>query len=77
MQALRKMKRNALLTNTARGGLVDESALLQALEGGLIAGAGVDVLTAEPPRDGIHCSRRGARLLGVRLHGGKPRHLVT
>ena len=48
----RKMKRNALLINTARGGLVDEHALIQALEEGLIAGAGFDVLTTEPPKNG-------------------------
>jgi glycerate dehydrogenase len=50
--AFRKMKRNALLINTARGGLVDEAALIQALDGDLIAGAGFDVLTVEPPKDG-------------------------
>ena len=49
---LRQMKRNALLINTARGGLVDEHALIQALDERLIAGAGFDVLTAEPPREG-------------------------
>ncbi len=52
MNELRKMKRSALLINTSRGGLVDESALIQALDEGLIAGAGFDVLTTEPPRNG-------------------------
>lgn len=52
IEQFRKMKRTAILINTARGGLVDEPALVQALTEGLIAGAGFDVLTNEPPKDG-------------------------
>ncbi len=49
---LRRMKRNAILVNTSRGGLVDEQALITALKEGWIAGAGFDVLTREPPKEG-------------------------
>jgi len=62
INAFRKMKRNVLLINTARGGLVDEAALIQALDEGLIAGAGFDVVD---------------ELVGQELHGavGCPCHV--
>jgi glycerate dehydrogenase len=46
------MKPNALLINTARGGLVEDAALIEALQNGAIAGAGYDALREEPPRQG-------------------------
>jgi glycerate dehydrogenase len=46
------MKREAILINAARGGLVNEVALVEALQAGVIAGAAFDVLSEEPPRRG-------------------------
>jgi len=49
---LELMKDDALLINTARGGLVDGDALVRALQGNRLGGAGIDVLRREPPVDG-------------------------
>ena len=45
---LSKCKKNCYFVNTSRGGVVDENALCKALNNGVIAGAGIDVLTTEP-----------------------------
>lgn len=48
--AFQKMKPGAVIVNTARGGIIDEDALVEALAAGRIAGAGLDVLSQEPMR---------------------------
>ncbi len=61
-RSLSLMKRTAYLINTARGGLVDEAALIEALEQGRIAGAALDVISREPPEAGHPMMAAAARL---------------
>lgn len=60
-EQLRAMKPTAYVVNVARGGLIDEDALYEALTAGVIAGAALDVFTTEPPAAGGSAQR----LLGL------------
>lgn len=51
-ETLSQMKSSAMIINTGRGPLIEEDALVEALEAGRIAAAGIDVLSQEPPLDG-------------------------
>ncbi|KAF2801079.1 phosphoglycerate dehydrogenase [Melanomma pulvis-pyrius CBS 109.77] len=54
---LATMKKTAVILNVARGGMIDETALVEALDAGTIAGAGIDVFTSEPPQADSTASR--------------------
>ncbi|KAF2624480.1 D-3-phosphoglycerate dehydrogenase [Macroventuria anomochaeta] len=54
---LATMKPTARILNVARGGMIDEGALVEALDAGTIAGAGIDVFTSEPPKPDSLASR--------------------
>lgn len=54
---LATMKPTARILNVARGGMIDEDALVEALDTGTIAGAGIDVFTSEPPKADSSASR--------------------
>jgi phosphoglycerate dehydrogenase-like enzyme len=61
-ERLERMKRSAILVNTARGAVIDEGALAELLSEGRIAGAGIDVFADEPP-DPRHPLRRSPNVL--------------
>ena len=52
-----KCKKGLRVVNVARGGIIDESALLRAVESGQCGGAGLDVFTDEPPTNRYDCVR--------------------
>lgn len=54
---LETMKPTARILNVARGGMIDEDALVEALDAGTIAGAGIDVFTSEPPQPDSSATR--------------------
>jgi D-3-phosphoglycerate dehydrogenase len=54
---LETMKPTARILNVARGGMIDEDALVEALDAGIIAGAGIDVFSSEPPQQDSSASR--------------------
>lgn len=62
------MKHDALLINCARGGIVDEQALAEALRAGKLGGAGIDVLSEEPPIHGNPLLKPGIPNLIVTPH---------
>ena len=73
-EVIARMKPGVILLNVARGGIIDEADLADALRDGVIAGAGIDVYTAEPPAADAPCSRRPTppHAAPRRVDGGGP-----
>jgi len=57
------MKKSSLLVNTSRGEVVDEEALISALQNGEIAGAGLDTFSKEPPEEISRLAKAGKTVL--------------
>ncbi|MBQ3929011.1 MAG: D-2-hydroxyacid dehydrogenase, partial [Clostridia bacterium] len=65
-EAFAKCKKGAFFINTARGGVVDEYALKEALESGILSGAAIDTITVEPMRE--DCVLYGVKNLTITPH---------
>ena len=76
-EVLAAMPAGGFVVNTARGGIVDEAALLAALESGQIAGAGLDVFATEPPPPDHPLRRHPRVLVTPHVAGVTPGSLVT
>ena len=75
--ALAALPPGAFVINTARGGLVDEAALLRALDSGHIAGAALDVFEGEPPAAGHGLRDHPRAIVTPHVAGATPRSLVA
>jgi D-3-phosphoglycerate dehydrogenase len=78
-ESIGKMKQGVFLICAARGGVIDESALLAALETGQVAGAGLDVFGTEPPGDSalaIHPKVVATPHIGAQTHEAQARAAV-
>ncbi|MBE7245556.1 MAG: hydroxyacid dehydrogenase [Actinomycetospora chiangmaiensis] len=75
-EQLARMKRGAFLINTSRGGLIDEAALVEALEAGTIAGAGLDVTAQEPLPVGHPLARQERVILTPHVGGSTEAALI-
>ena len=75
--ALGALPRGAFVVNTARGGLIDETALLAALDNGHIAGAALDVFEGEPPPADYRLRNHPAVIVTPHVAGTTPRSLIA
>ena len=70
--ALARMKQGAILINAARGGIVDEDALVDAIDSGHLLGAGLDTFAEEPPGESSVVARCNGIVLSPHIAGVTP-----